>query len=364
RKRVSDVSLISSLSVIEYLYEDELSGITFIERHLPSESNASNESTVGELTLDSEATDIYDWSSINNTTSASAQVTALTLEKESHSQVNHETNVHQTEEAEECNLQNLQNLTPQDIKQRLLKYDESCGPITSSTRQVYLRRLASLESNPGRIGLSKKVPDYPSEMCDALCGKFESKIVEDLEAKLVDSFNINGRQWREGSQKSSFTYLLLDPRITRNLPLRAKDLPESEVFKTFIHATFYIGKGKRSRPYSHLYEACTKMKRESRKTSTKVTHILDIWNAGFGVVSLHCFQSVIPVEAYTREACMLEAIGLHKVTNLKKGDFYGAASTWSPQQRRQFGVYLLQKALQIFLAEGERQICVPDLKRS
>ena len=43
--------------------------------------------------------------------------------------------------------------------------------------------------------------------------------------------------------------------------------------------------------------------------STKVQHILDIWQEGQGVVSLHIFQSVIPVEAYTREACMVEAFG-------------------------------------------------------
>lgn len=41
----------------------------------------------------------------------------------------------------------------------------------------------------------------------------------------------------------------------------------------------------------------------------KVQHILQVWGAGQGVVSLHCFQNVIPVEAYTREACMVEAIG-------------------------------------------------------
>ena len=28
-----------------------------------------------------------------------------------------------------------------------------------------------------------------------------------------------------------------------------------ECFHTFVHAVFYVGKGKRSRPYSHLYEA-------------------------------------------------------------------------------------------------------------
>jgi homospermidine synthase len=43
--------------------------------------------------------------------------------------------------------------------------------------------------------------------------------------------------------------------------------------------------------------------------NSKVQHILDIWNDGQGVVSLHCFQSVIPVEAYTGKACMVEAIG-------------------------------------------------------
>lgn len=46
-----------------------------------------------------------------------------------------------------------------------------------------------------------------------------------------------------------------------------------------------------------------------QKLSLKVQHILQIWAAGQGVVSLHCFQNVIPVEAYTREACMVEAIG-------------------------------------------------------
>jgi len=37
--------------------------------------------------------------------------------------------------------------------------------------------------------------------------------------------------------------------------------------------------------------------------------ILDIWQSGFGVISLHVFHNIIPVEAYTREACMVEAIG-------------------------------------------------------
>lgn len=36
--------------------------------------------------------------------------------------------------------------------------------------------------------------------------------------------------------------------------------------------------------------------------------ILDIWEQGYGVTTLHVYHSVIPVEAYTREACMIEAM--------------------------------------------------------
>lgn len=49
-----------------------------------------------------------------------------------------------------------------------------------------------------------------------------------------------------------------------------------------------------------------------QKLCPKVQHILQVWTAGQGVISLHCFQNVIPVEAYTREACMVEAIGEYK----------------------------------------------------
>jgi len=68
-----------------------------------------------------------------------------------------------------------------------------------------------------------------------------------------------GRRWREGLTKSSFNYLLLDPRISQNLPRQLTcfnkgDIP-LEAWKTFLSAIFYIGKGKRSRPYAHLYQA-------------------------------------------------------------------------------------------------------------
>ncbi len=80
-----------------------------------------------------------------------------------------------------------------------------------------------------------------------------------------------------------------------------------------------------------------------------------------GVVSIHCFQSVIPSEAYTREAAMIEAIGLANLTNMKRGNFYGEAKDWSQKRKCQLGTILLRKACAIFLAEGERQITPADI---
>ncbi|XP_031329044.1 ankyrin repeat and LEM domain-containing protein 1-like isoform X2 [Photinus pyralis] len=135
------------------------------------------------------------------------------------------------------------------------------------------------------------------------------------------------RKWREGVNKSSFSYLLLDPRLTNNLPNRAEQMPPTEVWKTFLESIFYVGKGKRARPYSHLYDA------------------VKLWNA----------------EAYTREAAMIAALKLENLRNNKLGQFYGTPLTWSAQQQNKLGVALLYKAMMIFLNEGERQLKPSDI---
>ncbi|CAG5118724.1 unnamed protein product [Candidula unifasciata] len=403
RKRLSSDSLFSSVSSVkEYVYKDKEKNITLIERHIPSDYGSSVgrrslESINSKRTVDSEATLIYDWRALNEVLRTEnpeakpssysvfdsrcatvidiscADKKAASLQENCSEEQSPQENVSGSTAEDDDDGENaatfvipahLENLTCQEISQELQKYGEIPGPVIPATRQAYLRRLTTLQSNPGLVILSKACPDYPNEMRQALNGQFDMSGLVELESNMIDVFNIpkNGPCWREGTEKSSFTYLLLDPRITENLPLRSKNLSDLEVFKTFICSIFYIGKGKRSRPYCHLYEAVSKMNKVNVKMNAKVKQIIDIWSAGLGVVSLHCFQSVIPVEAYTREACMIQAIGLHKLTNMKQGDFYGAALSWSAAQRRKMGVYFLRKALQIFLAEGERQICLPDLK--
>lgn len=67
--------------------------------------------------------------------------------------------------------------------------------------------------------------------------------------------NSKTSEWREGHIKSAFNYVLIDPRISGNLPLRAKaGMEASEVLRAFVDSIFYIGKGSRARPYAHLHD--------------------------------------------------------------------------------------------------------------
>jgi hypothetical protein len=69
----------------------------------------------------------------------------------------------------------------------------------------------------------------------------------------------------------------------------------------------------------------------------------------------------MPEDAFTREAALIETIGMLHLTNKKKGDYYGIARTWPMKAKRQFGNVLLRRAMQILLAEGESQLLPSDL---
>lgn len=169
-------------------------------------------------------------------------------------------------------------------------------------------------------------------------------------------------RWREGVLKSSFTYLLLDPRETQDLPARAASLTPAQRLRVFVRAIFYVGKGTRARPNAHLWEALGHRGRPGRQACPKVRHILDIWASGRGVVSLHCFQHVVAVEAYTREACLVDALGIQTLTNQKQGHCYGVVAGWPAARRRRLGVHLLHRALLVFLAEGQRELRPQDIQ--
>ncbi|NXO48281.1 ANKL1 protein, partial [Aramus guarauna] len=216
------------------------------------------------------------------------------------------------------------------------------------------RRLRALGDDPGR---------HSAELAAALRTGHVPDCAQD-ELALARQFDRpdRSRRWREGLVKSSFNYLLLDPRTTQNLPLRSHRLSPAECFRTFVKAIFYVGKGTRARPYCHLAEALSQHRAGTQKGCPKVRRILEIWASGQGVISVHCFQSTVPAEAYTREGCLVEALGLQTITNQRKGNCYGVVASWPAERRRSLGVHMLHRAMRIFLAEGERQLRPADIQ--
>ncbi|XP_006898380.1 PREDICTED: ankyrin repeat and LEM domain-containing protein 1 [Elephantulus edwardii] len=248
-----------------------------------------------------------------------------------------------------------------ELLRQLRALGQNPGPITSFTRPHYLRRLEEASVGPG--------PDFAGhspELAKALkTGQIpDAQADEDALAQQFERPD-PARKWREGIVKSSFTYLLLDPRETQDLPGRAFQLTPAERFRIFVRAIFYVGKGTRARPDAHLWEALGHRGCPGKQPSQacpKVQRILDIWASGHGVVSLHCFQHVVAVEAYTREACLVDALGIQMLTNQKQGHCYGVVAGWPPARRRSLGVHLLYRALLVFLAEGERELRPQDIQ--
>ena len=65
-------------------------------------------------------------------------------------------------------------------------------------------------------------PDFQYELAEVVTGTKPLSDASDLESLMVGQFQQPDpqRKWREGKLKSSFNYLLLDPRVTRDLPSR------------------------------------------------------------------------------------------------------------------------------------------------
>lgn len=201
---------------------------------------------------------------------------------------------------------------------------------------------------------------------------------------MVNHFLENAHiKWtREANLKTSFIYLLIDPRISENLP-NQNNLNKRDVWAKFLASIFYVGKGKKARPYNHLYDALRlystensalakklkiqnsknikKMKESFLRDSKKISKIVEIWKSKQGIVCLHIFHNIYPCEAFSREAAIIDAIGIENLTNLIKGQYYGVTKNFSAIQKRRLGIGLLYRACSVYLAEGESQLSPFDL---
>uniref|UniRef100_A0A915N859 LEM domain-containing protein n=1 Tax=Meloidogyne javanica TaxID=6303 RepID=A0A915N859_MELJA len=180
------------------------------------------------------------------------------------------------------------------------------------------------------------------EQEEELCKQFSALKLDDLKARL------RCKNFKTG------------PMDARNRKVYEAKLAKFE----FISSIFYVGKGKRSRPLQHLIHAskCRNFAktRPSQRTE-KLKRILQLWDRGEGVISMHLFHNIHSAEAFIREGAMIEAIGTSNLTNIVRGTFPEIASNWTRQQITEFGSLLLHKAFVIFLNERCRPIFEADI---
>lgn len=294
------------------------------------------------------------------------------------------------------------------LRAELTQLGAPVGPITRTTKRLYIKQLIKYKRNTAALLAAQKHAKaaqikYSVELHHTLRSQEDYEQIERFmvhESASAQHFATagaggSGKQLREGHLKQSFIYMLIDPRISRNLPGERAFVDPLSIWSRFLDAIFYVGKGKCSRPYAHLYDAMRQHTRlhlqqhqqpsengkkrptgrgllmpelfksppagNAKAGSKKLQRILDIWQHGSGVVCLHVFHNIMPTDAYTREAAIIDALGLTHLTNLKRGDYYGPAQIWTMKQKKQLGIALLYKALHIYLAEGESQLSPSDL---
>ncbi|XP_015034473.2 ankyrin repeat and LEM domain-containing protein 1 [Drosophila willistoni] len=184
--------------------------------------------------------------------------------------------------------------------------------------------------------------------------------------KKYTKYAIKHRNWhaRNNDKKETpriyFNYLLLDSRITNNLKKRALRMHQIDIWLTFLRSVFYVGKGKALRPYVHLQHAQKLLQEPDQlklAKDPKLALIVNIWQDKRGVLLLHGFRGISSYDAHSREAAMIDALGMNHLTNRRVGVYFGLTKKhFTMGQRRLLGIALLHKLLTQFMAGEEREL--------
>ncbi|KAL5238363.1 hypothetical protein ACI65C_005773 [Semiaphis heraclei] len=346
---MSDISGLSScLSSDDFLTCPD----TNSEQHIFNSDSYKTDTELEDITKSVSMTSIYD--SISNSISRKS-VAINNLEV---------SNIINSLDGSSSNLTEISKDYDTDyVRQSLREFGHPPGPLVPSTKQVYVRKLNRLLHRQTDLSHDDKhINNSP--------GPYSIQLTKVLVDDKYDSWKKTIKSWSYLEEAivciksgSSFTYLLLDPRITNNLPARADQMNNPiEIWQTFISSIFYVGKGTKSRPNDHMNEAFQSwVGNRNKDKSRKTEYILSLWKEKLGVVCVQAFHHLVIKEAHIREAAMIDAIGLDKLTNEKRGTYYDNTIRWLNSDRCKLGCHLLYRAMLVFLADGERQLRPIDL---
>ena len=77
-------------------------------------------------------------------------------------------------------------------------------------------------------------------------------------------------------------------------------------------------------PFKHFSEAI-----DDNIVNDKVNAIRKIWDNGDAIVVVTFFHDSMHHVASTREAILLDGIGINNITNIRRGTYYGGVKLWN-----------------------------------
>eukprot|EP00116_Pleurobrachia_bachei_P004232 sb/3464494/ len=104
-------------------------------------------------------------------------------------------------------------LSNKELRERLTKLGAHVGGVTTETRPLYEQYLVRLECCPSPK-LDSSISRYPPEIVSCIRGEPQADWSES-ERQLVKEYAmpVSGRSYRQGTSKTFFNYLLIDPRV-------------------------------------------------------------------------------------------------------------------------------------------------------
>ena len=170
-------------------------------------------------------------------------------------------------------------------------------------------------------------------------------------------------------EKICYNYLLIKKSALGNLRelgrrVLNKELDIFPVFLIFLLAIVYIGKGSTRRDLDHIREAirilCWNPHRTVEKGS-KLGVIMDEIIYREGIIIVSGFHDSSHYLAHSREAAMIDFFGVDRLTNEKRGTYYGESKDWSHIKQKNFGLLALFSIFRNFLNDGSTGLSLDTL---
>ena len=154
-----------------------------------------------------------------------------------------------------------------------------------------------------------------------------------------------------------FNYLLIDAdKYFKFKSLMAISGFTCLTLHLFLSGCLYLGKGQADRPFVHIREAL-----DYENENEKLQAIRNVWNKNGGIIVLSFFHDSSSFVAATREAIMLDFIGLKNLTNERRGSFYGGIKEWDQNVLINMGKYFIAKIMAYSIDQHIEPITKEDI---